>query len=303
MIKFVGSFVMTSIRRRCSNLIIALTLIPLSFSRGKIQNLAFPGWVLLVVVGALAFAGSEAAATERHFVYTYESGVLNAGDAELEPWTTFRNGRADFYNRFDNRLEFEVGITNRLQTAWYLNFTGLGRDVKGGRETAFDFKGVSWEWKYKLTDPVADAFGAALYFEGTGGPEEAELEAKLIVDKRFGNYLFAFNVVGEHEWKFEKDETKREVVLEFDTGFGYFLTPRLFAGIELRNHNEFPSGEGWEHSALFAGPVLSYAQKSWWMTLTLMPQLPALKGGGNDDSRILDEHEKINARIVFGFHL
>jgi hypothetical protein len=273
------------------------------FLRGKKRNLARFSWKLLAAASILALVGREAAATERHFVYTYESGVLNAGDTELEPWTTFRNGRTDFYNRFDNRLEFEAGLTNRLQTAWYLNFTGLAKDVQDEREVEFEFKGVSWEWKYKLTDPVADSLGTALYFEASSGPGEAELEAKLIADKRVGNSLFAFNVVGEHEWEFEEGETEREIVLEFDAGFGYFLTPRLLAGIELRNHNEFPSGEGWEHSALFAGPVLSYAQKSWWMTLTIMPQLPALKGGGNDDSRILDEHEKINARIIFGFHL
>ncbi len=280
--------------------------IPLSLLRGRDkQNWGIFGGMLMAVFSILVLTSSEAFASERHFVYTYESGVLNAGDIELEPWTTFRNGRTDFYNRFDNRLEFEVGLTDRLQTAWYLNFTGLGKDVKSkGREFEFEFKGVSSEWKYKLTDPVADAFGTALYLEGSAGPEEAELEAKLIIDKRFGDFLFAFNIVGEHEWEFEEDKTERKIVLEFDTGFGYFLTPKFFAGLELRNINEFPAGEGLEFSALFLGPVLSYAQKNWWATLTFAPQLPALKDHGeDDDSRVLAGLEKINARIIFGFHL
>jgi len=270
--------------------------------RPFIRRLVTAAALILLAAGVL-YPWHPARASERHFTYTYESGVLNPGAVEIEPWTTFRSGRTDFYRRYDNRLEFEMGVARRLQTAWYINFTGLSEATTGGTRAAeFEFEGVSWEWKYKLTDPVADAFGSALYLEGTTGPLENELELKYILDKRFSNFLAAFNIVGEREWEFGSADTETESVLVFDAGLGAFLTPRLFAGIEARNHNEFTE-QGWEHSALFAGPVLSYARSGWWFSLSVLPQLPALKGGEGPGHRILDEHEKVNARILFGFDL
>src|SRR5690349_18573651 len=116
----------------------------------------------LLAVGLLAGPLSGVArATDRHFVYTYESGVLNPGDAELEPWTTNRFGRDRYYNRFDQRVEFELGLVERLQTSFYLNFASITQDivVEDGtgqsvlvRESETEFEGVSSEWKFKVTD-------------------------------------------------------------------------------------------------------------------------------------------------------
>lgn len=243
-------------------------------------------------------------ANERHFTFTYETAVLPVGAREIEIWVTPRIGREEFYSRFDVRTEFEVGLTDRLQTALYLNGKSVSQETAdGGTETEFEFAGVSSEWKYKLLDPVADALGLALYGEVTGSTDELELEAKLITDKRVGNVLFAANLVAENEWGFGAGETGREFALEADLGLSYFLTTKLSFGLELRNHNEIPEGKGWEHSALFLGPVVSYAEESWWVALAVLPQLPALDGAEAGDRRILDEHEKINARLLFSIHL
>jgi hypothetical protein len=50
-------------------------------------------------------------ANERHFTLSYESATLPAGAVEIEPQTTFRMGREQYYLGLDHRLEFEVGIT------------------------------------------------------------------------------------------------------------------------------------------------------------------------------------------------
>jgi len=257
-------------------------------------------------LGAILIGGlynSRAEATERRFTYTYESNVLNPGEFELEPWTTFRAGRDGFYNRLDHRLEFEFGLVDRLQTAWYLNFSAVAKNEGTERVSEFEWQGVSWEWKYKVLDSVADPIGLGLYFEPALGPTEAEVEFKLILDKRIGNFYTAFNAVYEYEWNFEKQgETVREQVLEFDLGLTYFITPNFSAGIEARNHNEFPEGKDWEHSALFLGPVVSYSTRKWWATLTVLAQLPALKKNDSGSTFILDEHERLNARLLFGVH-
>ena len=274
---------------------------------GKTENKSRKGLKLFLALGGIVTAmlspgGGQA--NERHFTYAYESGVLPKGGKELELWVSPRIGRRDFYSRFDLRAEFEVGLTDRLQTALYLNSRSITEeDGQGDSKTEFEFTGVSSEWKLKLFDPVADALGFALYGEITGSTDELEVEGKLIADKRIGPWLLAANLVAEQEWEFGPGETEREMAAEAALGLGYFLTLNLSIGIELRNHNAFSEGEDWEYSALFLGPVLSYAEEGWWAALSFMPQLPALKGAKPGDSRILDEQEKINARLLFAFHL
>jgi len=267
----------------------------------RLRMAALAAMLCLVALGTLH---SHAQASERRFTYTYGSSVVHPGGIEFEPWTTFRSGRDGFYNRFDHRFEFELGLTDRLQTAWYFNFSSILMDEGSERVSEFEWSGISWEWKYKLLDPVADPLGMALYLEPGLSTGEAELETKFIVDKHVGSTYGAFNLTLEHEWEYEEqDETEHEMSLEFNLGLAYFLSSSLSAGIEARNHNQFPGGEGLEYSALFVGPVISYATSSWWATLTLMPQLPALKKSESGGSLILDEHERYNARLIFGIDL
>ncbi len=254
---------------------------------------------------AVAFTSllpGAADANERHFTYTYESAVLPAGGKEIEVWTTPRIGKEDYFVRFDERLEFEVGLTDQLMTAFYLNWTAVTADVAPDmRESVTEFSGVSSEWKLKLMDPVADAVGLGLYGELSGGTEDYEAEAKLIIDKQVGDLLLAGNLVLANEWELEPEETETEQEVEIDLSAAYFIRSGFSAGVELRNHNEILEGE-WEHSALFFGPVFGYATDGWWAAVTILPQLPALKKEG-DGSRVLDDHEKLEARILFSFHL
>ncbi len=256
----------------------------------------------LMVVAALAAIPGSAEATQRHFSYTYESAVLTEGEREVEPWTTWRNGHAGFYSRFDHRLEFEAGLTDRLQTSIYLNLISLTEDTGAGRRTAVQFDGVSSEWKYKLSDPVADAFGSALYLEGRGAAAEAELEARLILDKRVGKLAAAFNLMGAHEWAWTAPgQVEGGTELEADLGIGYFLLPELSVGLEARSHNQVAEA-GWESSVLFAGPSLGYAGKNWWVSLSVMPQLAAFRGATAGRLNLSD-HEKLETRFLLGVEL
>ena len=60
-------------------------------------------------------------AQDRQFARTYQSNTLPKGAIDIESWATFRTGRQYFYNRLDTRLEFETGLTDKLQTALYFN--------------------------------------------------------------------------------------------------------------------------------------------------------------------------------------
>lgn len=249
-------------------------------------------------------------AQDRLFTYTYQSLVLSKGQKEIEVWTTFRGGRNDYFRGIDHRLEFEIGLGKRLQTAFYLNY-GYSKGIETLNEVQSlntnNTYSFSNEWKLKLTDPVANGLGSALYFEYGLGPDETELEGKIILDKQVGRTLHAFNIVGEYE--FEKKfitensgleaETERECYFELDYAFSFRINEGFALGLEARNQNQFSTSSVLESSVLSLGPCLSYYADGFWLNFTLTPQIANLKGGGLE----LTEHEKLQIRLAFSFAL
>lgn len=246
-----------------------------------------------------SLAAASASASERHFTYTYESAVLHPGGREIEPWNTFRLGKDGYFARLDTRAEVELGVTDRLQTSIYLNLSSLTQDTPLGRASSTTLEGLSSEWKLKLSDPVADRAGVALYGELSGGPGEAELEGKLILDKRAGRWLGALNLSAEHAWEFEEGPGATETTLELTAAGCYFLARGLTAGLELRSHTVLPPGDELTRSALFVGPSVSYARQGWWIAASALPQLRALHGASSGHLDLV-EHEKLELRFVFG---
>src|SRR4029079_17485075 len=137
---------------------------------------------------------------------------------------------------------------------------------------------ISSEWKYQLSDPVANAIGSALYLEVLANTNELEFEGRVILDRRVGKWMFAFNAMGEYELEFASEGVLTETKFEADLGAGYFLNNHLFAGLEVREQTVFTGTSGLETSVLFGGPVLSWASRGYWATLTFLPQLTALYG-------------------------
>ncbi len=273
---------------------------------------------LLVTIAAC----TSSQASERLFTYTYDSTVLAPGDRELELWTTYRQGRRYYFHEVDERVEFEIGVTERLHTAFYLNFasrTQAELDASGNQQYdpatgdlllkhESEVQGVSWEWKYKLSDPVADAFGSAAYVEFTLGGEGYAAELKGIVDKKIGDDLLALNLTYEPEWEFAPGFNRPAHNIEADLGFSHRFGAHVLAGFEVRSQTEYEydaSEKGYElaHSAIFAGPVAHYSDKSFWATVTVLPQIHAFHAeSANDDHLELEGLERINVRLLFGTH-
>jgi len=250
----------------------------------------------------MLLAPLAASANERHFSYTYESAVLAPGERELEIWTTGQSGRESRYTRLDERIEFEMGLLNGLQTSFYLNLSAVAQDSGFGDLDKSTAVSVSNEWKWRLLDGAVDAIGLGLYFEVTAGVDELELEGKIIVDKRIGNLLLAVNFVAEHEWEYGLTTTGKDLHLDGYLAASWFFTPRFSVGIEAWNANTISEGQ-WEFSALFLGPVVSYTGDGWWVTFTALPQLPAprpVEGGGN---KVLTDLEKFQARLLFSWRI
>ena len=256
-------------------------------------------------------------AQDRQFVRTYQSTVLPKGAMDLEAWSTFRTGREYFFNRIDNRLEFEMGLCDKLQTAFYFNAShlafGANKDTLGGiadtsqsgifHESEFS---ISSEWKWKLLDPSANNFGLALYAEIGLAPSEIEIENKIIIDKKTDKNIFALNLVNEYEIKYvvEKGETKSvtEDEPEIDLAYMHMFKPTLGLGLELRNSNEIEDGN-WNFSAMFGGPTLFYAGEKYFVILNALPQLANLhKTDDAPNNLVLNAREKLEVRLLVGFH-
>ena len=256
---------------------------------------------------ACALLGAQrAAAAERHFGFSYESPLLGPGQAELQPWSTFRMGRADYYNRIDVRLGFELGLLKNLQAALFWDASSITEDLRlpgaaiKSRLSDTELDSVSLQLKYKFSDSVADALGSALFVEGSTGPLQVSLEGRVILDKQLGSFLFDANLIGSKVELWDLISSSRRS-LGATLGAGYFVTPNLVTSLEVRNENGF-SGQ-LDRSVLYLGPTVSFASTRYWMTLAVQPQLVAFKGASAGHGLDLNQNEYLESRILLGFAL
>jgi hypothetical protein len=260
-------------------------------------------------------------AQDRVFARTYQSTVLQKGGFDLEYWSTLRTGKVGDYSPYafgrhlDQRVEMEFGLGKNIQTAFYLNtfnFKYVLKDTSSSLATQTEIEtSFSNEWKFKLSDPVANKIGSALYLELTAGADEFEVEGKLILDKRIGKNLFALNLVGEMELETEVEkkgaeferEMEWETPIEIDLAYMHFFKPTFGVGLEIRNHNEIAEKNGWEHSVLFAGPSVYFNQGKFFGIFNALPQIANLhKTIYAPGNMVLDEHEQAEFRLVIGYN-
>ncbi len=261
--------------------------------------------LLFFSIFMILFLNSNSYANERKFTYVYQSSVLEMNSKELEIWSTPRLGKDNgYYAALDNRLEFEVGLTKRLQSAFYINFSNVtGDNGTGVNSTKFDFQGISTEFKYQISNPYTSALGFAVYGELGLNTDEVEFETKLIFDKKIKRTTLALNLTAEPEWELSPGKTENEWKLGASFGLNYEISSAFSAGIELMNENVIEEEGGLEHSALFGGPVVSYSAPTWWAALTVMPQIAAFKGKSPNSELNLSEFEKFQTRLIFSFAL
>jgi hypothetical protein len=235
------------------------------------------------------------------------------GGMELEQWVTLRSQRSEKgdeptenFNLWQLSTEIEYGFTDNYTVGLYLNFASESfRDLTTGEDVSeFEFEGVSIENRYMVLNPADHAIGLTLYLEPTFSGSEAELEQKIIIGQRYGDWKWAANLVHATEWEDNFHETEGEFEATF--GLARDLNPNWALGFEFRNHNEIPEYETWENTAFFLGPVVSYRQEKWWATLTVLPQIYGKNFVGNPDGNTsleLEGHERVNIRFVIGIEL
>jgi hypothetical protein len=265
-------------------------------------------------------------AAESPFAYLYGTGTAEKGEWEAAQWLTARFGKAaGSYTGLDLRTELEVGVTDRLQAALYLDVRGHRIHAVPGLENldAVDFQGVATEWKLRLRSPESDGYGLAVYLEpgysridrvSGEREEEMELEAKVIFEKRFLDdaLTWSVNYSLEPEWVLGSrsagaegevsEEVRRELGEELATGLSLRVARRWSAGAELVARSEWPDFSRREYLVVSAGPSLHYEGRRAWWTAAVLPQL-----WGWPDRAVpglhLEERERLEIRFLVGLEL
>ena len=244
-------------------------------------------------------------ADERHFGYSYESDVMPDGGKDFEVYNTFRYGRDHFYSGWDQSLEFEIGLKGNISTSLYLNYTQtLEGDVSPVNSPQFN--GIANEWRFKLSDSLIDPIGFGLLCESEFKPDEIELETKVVLDKRTGDFLWTFNWATEPEYHLV--DGTWGLTLTPSLGIGLFTSNHFLIGLEseMRNFltNSQPSQPIRQTASIFSlGPDISYTANGWWVTLTVLPQVANLMGGDLDFTNTDTGSQKWQVRLGASIHL
>ena len=156
---------------------------------------------ILIGTAGLLLAVASAGANERFFTYTYEPQTMPKGAWETEQWITLRAGRdtavgQENYNKWEFRQELEYGVTDNYTLSLYLNesWENYHDPNTGHHFSDLNFDGVSLENRYMVWNPQEHAVGLALYLEPRISGSEAEVEEKIILGQRFGDWTWALNL-------------------------------------------------------------------------------------------------------------
>jgi hypothetical protein len=239
----------------------------------------------------LSLGSKPARASQRHFTYTYEVYTASAGEVELENWVTWlythgHNGEPSTHE-FDFRHEFEFGITDRLQLSLYVADWHITDHTIDGERSHYD--DAAAEVVYRLSDPVTNLLGSAIYGEVRGGKDLFALEGKLLLQKNFGKWVTAYNAVVEGKWVGDNLRERNGEIAQ-TAAVSYEISPRFTVGAEALHEIDLPNWEEAEPSVVWLGPNASLRSGRWYMTATVLARLTSNEA-----------EPRVQTRLITGF--
>ena len=227
----------------------------------------------MFVVSAVLVAG-VASANPRALPFTYPSESLPQGQIEFEQFVDMTPVPA-LTLEGDRRLqplatmttELEYGITSALELGLYLQ---LSSDPSlGAGFSPFLFDGVKQRLRYRLADPGEWPVDVAFYAEIAELHDELELEGKVILQRRFGQFRVASNLVIEREFYYAGEQ---EWVFAPTLGLTFEPNPSLSVGLESFLNAEFGAEEELAAESfnaspqVYVGPTGMYQWKRLWLS-------------------------------------
>jgi hypothetical protein len=180
------------------------------------------GLATLMVVALFA---SPALADDRYLPFTYQYATPSQGERELEFFTSY-----DAQNGFENQLEFEYGLTDRIAVAAYIVAAPYPLAARA----------LQFEGRYRLFEkgvlPVDVTFYGEYEHFFSALPN---LETKLLLEKDLGRFTLEANIIGEKQLGPDPGELRGTM------GGAFHLTDEIHPGIELVL----------DHDVLYVGPT------------------------------------------------
>ncbi len=253
------------------------------------------------IVLLIAFFPYKLNADVKYFCRSYSSYTLPANALEIEFWQTGRIGKGiGSYFRWQPRIEIEYGLTDRLTTSFYFNFNEVRSYDNQIQSKPLSLYTSSIELRYRLSNPNEYFVDPALYFELSYGGDKIEYEPKILISKRFDNFVSVLNINTEFERNIATNEN--ESSFELTMGIAYEVTKNISLGLEFRNHrNYLETFKKEENQASFIGPTFSFHSDRFYFVINLLTQL----GGSpsTKDNFEFSSHEKYELRTILGIEL
>lgn len=253
--------------------------------------------VTFLLAAGLGLMPATASADRRYFVQSYTPYLAPSGNLELEATSIARSGLGDSTaTSWENRLEFEYGITDRLTGAFDLNFMqppGVGAPLT--------FDGPSLEFIYRLARPGRLPVDPAGYLEVRANGSEVELEPKLLLARRVYRLVGAVNVIGEferHDAGEERGTTEKD--LHVTAGLSRELGHVVAAGVEAVYSRSY-SSEGPDASSWLLGPTFNLQTPKVQLAVGWHPQV---KGSPSSSVALnLADFPRSEVRLILGVEL
>lgn len=202
---------------------------------------------LVVSLCAVAAAAAPALANPRSLPFTYTTDTLPEGKVEIEQYvdaTPLRavassTGSRQWYLPTAFQTEIEIGLADRLELGLYLTFVPDAGEAYLNKATfPGTGNGLKQRLRYIFADPGAWPIDVGVYGELVENEREIELEAKVLLQKRFDRLRIAANVSAEYELYFSE---QRELVLNPSAGVTYEVTPSFHLGLDSWLRSEYPT--------------------------------------------------------------
>ena len=162
-----------------------------------------------VIINTVVLAGllvtATAGATARVLPFSYPNETLPADTTEIEAITDVNPLRVPAAtldpaagNLWEPELiiqtELEYGLTDRFELGFYQVFKS---EPQPGGEGALQFDGLKWRLRTRLAEPGQWPVDIGLYFELETMHDELAFEAKVNLQRRFGNFKWMANLWAE----------------------------------------------------------------------------------------------------------
>jgi len=213
-------------------------------------------------------SAQSARASERAFAYTYQSLTAPVGELELENKLTWKS-RPGQIREFAFQHELEFGLSEKTQLALYVaNWQYDARE----RGSAYQSSGL--EIIHNFTHPVKDLLGSAIYGEVQMGDGLFSLEGKLILEKKFGPWVVAWNGEVKAEWEGRRigDFQDSAGELSQTLGVSYEINRSLAVGVEVLQEVPLGAWHGPANPEWYLGPNVTVRKGRFYATLTTLFQ-------------------------------